>query len=389
NRLNEWTMTVIHHVLEFLGRLWWVFVPLPPLIWLALLPLVRRRERCRRDPVYALAVSAWQRFRRTARRDEELAWRVYLADRLALCAEALTADTVTEALRARNVDADLIAEARRRFEEKDAAEYGKRPPAPSRGTHSLVRRLQKATLPLLLIAGLLIPLSASAADRADELFTLAMQMREDRPDEAQPLFIDAALQFEAAERFLNAGNSWFFAGENGRALANYRAAQCRSPFDRQLRESIEFLRANRADTFPPPAAPAGKLAAAWSRYGTWTPLLRVGSFVLAYLAAWAVFLTAQLTGRRVRRAVWVVLLAVTLVPLASLAQSCLRQAEGVVIEDAVARLGPGYAYDPAFEQPLHKATEFTWLETRDGWVRVRLPDDSEAWLRESECMKVE
>jgi hypothetical protein len=389
NRLDERTMTSIHHVLEFFGRLWWVFVPLPPLLWLALLPLVRRRERCRRDAVYARAVAAWRRFRRTARGDEESAWRVYLADRLALCAEALTADTVTEALRARNVDADLIAEARRRFEEKDAAEYGKRPAAPSRGTQSLVRRLQKATVPLLLVLVLFVPSPAGAADRADELFALAMQMREDKPDEAQPLFIDAALRFESAERFLNAGNSWFFAGENGRALANYRAAQRRAPFDRQVRDSIEFLRANRADAFPPSAAPAGKLAGAWSRYGTWMPRLRVGSFVVAYLVTWAVFLTAQLTGRRVRGTLWIVLIAAVVVPLASLAQSSLRHAEGVVVEDAVARLGPGYAYDPAFEQPLHTATEFTWMESRKGWIHVRLPDDSEAWLRESECMKVE
>ncbi len=389
NRSSERTMTFIHHVLEFLGRLWWVFVPLPPLVWLALLPLVRHRERCRRDPVYARATAAWRRFRRTARRDEESAWRIYLADRLALCAEALTADTVTAALRARNVDADLIAEARRRFEERDATEYGKRPAAPSQGTHGLVRRLEKATVPLLLLLGLLISSRADAADRADELFDRAMQMREDRPDEAQPLFIDAALRFESAERFLNAGNSWFFAGAGGRALANYRAAQRRAPFDRHVCESIEFLRANRADAFPPPAAPAGKLAVAWSRYCTWTPPLRAGSFVLAYLVAWAVFLTAQLTGRRIHRAVWVVLLAAVLAPLASLAQSSLQHAEGVVIEDAVARLGPGYAYDPAFKQPLHNATEFTWMENRHGWVRIRLPDDSEGWLRQSECTKVE
>jgi len=389
NRLHEPTMTSIHHSLEFLGRLWWVFVPLPPLVWLASLPIVRHRERCRRDPVYARATAAWRRFRRTARRDEQSALRIYLADRLALCAEALTADTVTAALLARNVDADLIAEARRRFEEQDAAQYGKRPAAPSQGTHGLVRRLEKATVPLLLLASLLLPSRGAAADRADDLFARAMRMREDRPDEAQPLFIDAALRFESTERFLNAGNSWFFAGASGRALANYRAAQRRAPFDRQLRESIELLRANRADAFPPPAAGAGTLAVAWNRYCTWTSPLRVGSFVLAYLTAWAVFLTSQWTGRRVYRAVWVVLLAAIIVPAASLAQSSLRHAEGVIIEDAVARLGPGYAYDPAFKQPLHKATEFTWMETRHGWIRIRLPDGSEAWLRESECMKVE
>ncbi len=84
-----------------------------------------------------------------------------------------------------------------------------------------------------------------------------------------------------------------------------------------------------------------------------------------------------------------VLLAAVIVPSVSLAQSSLRHAEEVVIEDAVARPGPGYAYDPAFEQPLHRATEFTWMETRQGWIRVRLPDDSEGWLRTSECMKHE
>jgi hypothetical protein len=388
NRLDEQKVTTVQNLLEFLGRYWWVFVPLPLLLWLALHPLARRWERCRRDPVYARAVAAWSRFRRTAGRDEEAAWRVYLADRLALCADALTADTVTEALRTRNVDPGLIAEARRRLEEKDAADYGQRPPAPAPDTRSLVRRLHKATAGLLLVAGLLIPSRSDAAEDADAQFCRAMQMRNERPDEAQPLFVEAALGFESTERFLNAGNSWFFAGENGRALANFRAAERRAPFDGQVRESIEFLRANRTDAFPSPATPAGTLAAGWSRYGTWAPVLRVGSFVLAYSLAGIVFLTCQLTGWRIPRATWTVLLAAVLVPLVSLAHTSLRPAEGVVIEDAVARLGPGYAYNPAFKQPLHQATEFSWLETRQGWVRIRLPDATEAWLQESGCMQV-
>jgi hypothetical protein len=31
---------------------------------------------------------------------------------------------------------------------------------------------------------------------------------------------------------------------------------------------------------------------------------------------------------------------------------------------------------------------FQWLENRDDWVNARLPDGSEAWLREPACMKV-
>ena len=364
-------------------------MPLPPLLWFALLPLARRWERCRRDPVYARATTALRRFRQTVWRDEELAWRNYLADRLALCAEALTAESVAEALRARKVDANLIAETRQHFEEKDATEYGKRPAAPSRPIRSLVRRLHKVTVPLLLVFSLFAPLRGNAADSPDEFFARALRMRGEKPDEAQPLFVEAALRFESEERFLNAGNSWFFAGENGRALANYRAAERRSPFDRQLRESIEFIRANRADAFPPPSTPSSRLAVSWSRFCTWLPELRVGLFVLAYLVAWMIFVVAQLAGWRVRWTVWAVLVVLVFVPVVSVIQSSVRPAEGVVIEDAVARLGPGYAYDPAFEQPLHKAAELSWMETRQGWVRVRLPDSSEGWLRESDCMKVE
>jgi hypothetical protein len=389
NRIHEQIMTSIRDLLEFFGRFWWVFVPLPPIVWIALLPWIRCWDRGRRDPVYARAMAAWRRFRWTAGRDEETAWRNYLADRLALCADALTADTVTAALRARQVDDDLITETRRRFEQRDAADYGKRPAVPSDSTRGLVRRLQKATVPLLLACGFLIPLRGEAGERANELFARALQMRGEKPDEAQPLFVEAALRFESAESFLNAGNAWFFAGESGRALVNYRAAERRSPFDRQLRESIEFLRANRADAFPRPTSPSGKLAAFWKRFCTWATVLRVGLLVLTYLVAWTIFLVAQSAGWRVGRSIWAMLIASAFVTLVSVAQTSLQPAEGVIIENTVARLGPGYAYDPAFERPLHQATEFSWLETRQGWVRVRLPDASEGWLRECDCMKVE
>ena len=389
NRVPEQTMIVVCDLLEFFGRYWWAWVPLPPLVWLALLPLARRWERCRQDPVYARAVSAWRRFRRAAPDDEERAWRQYLADRLALCAQALTADTVSQSLRARQVDESLIAETRRRMEDKDATDYGRRPAPPPGGTRNLVRRLERATVPLLLAVGLLVPCSAQAAESAEALFARALQLRGEKPDEAQPLFAEAALGFESAEQFLNAGNSWFFAGESGRALANYRAAERRSPFDRQLRESIAFLRANRADAWPVPAAPTGQMAAAWHRFCTWAAVLRRGIFVVAYLLAWSVFLAARLLGVRVRRVAWAGLVALVGLPLMSLAQASFQPAEAVVIEDSIARLGPGYAYDAAFKLPLHKAAEFAWLEARQGWVRARLPDGSEGWLRESDCMRVD
>ncbi len=389
NRASERMMMAVQSTLLVLGHYWWIVVLVLPLLWLAVRPLAWHWDRCRRDAVYARATAAWSRFRRARQRDEQEAWRNYLADRLALCAESLTADTVTAALRARNVDAQLIAEARQRFEDQDAADYGRRAAIPARDTQRLVRRLQKATPVLLVLCALLVPCVVASADDADDLFARAMQLRQQKPDEAQPLLVEAALQFESNERFLNAGNSWFFAGENGRALANYRAAERRAPLDRQLRESIEYLRANRADAFPPPAVPTGLVAAWWNRFGTWAPKLRVGSCMLAYSLAWFVYITARLAGRRVPRGVWILLLAAITMPLISLTQSSLQHPEGVVITDSTARLGPGYAYEPAFQQPLHQATEFKWLETRSGWVHCQLPDGSMGWLRQSACLLVQ
>lgn len=388
NRAQEPAMMFFGNLLEFLGRLWWVLLPLPPLAWLALRPVARRWERCRRDPAYARADAAWRRFRKTVERDEEIAWRTYLADRLGLCAEALTAETVAEALRDRKVEPGLVAETRRRFEERDAADYGRRPATPFSSTRSLVRRLHQATVPLLLVWSLFVPLRGDAAGSPEDAFARAMQMRTEKPDEAQPIFSEAALGFESAGRFLNAGNAWFFAGERGRALANYRAAQRRWPFDRQLRETIEFLRAGRADAFPLPAGPGAWVGAGWAQFSTWAAVLRAGLLVLTYLAVSMLFLAAQLLGWRLRRAVWGGLTGIALLPLVSLVQTSFQAAEGVVIEDTVARLGPGYAYDAAFREPLHMAAEFTWLETRHGWVRARLPGAAEGWLRESDCVKV-
>ena len=81
--------------------------------------------------------------------------------------------------------------------------------------------------------------------------------------------------------------------------------------------------------------------------------------------------------------------------------------DGVVIESTEARLGPGYAYDAAYDTPLHEATEFQYLnpsaareapllrgndrrkwQNRNGWIHARMPDKSEAWIPETACMTI-
>ncbi len=379
----------MYAILEFLTANGWFFWAAPPLLWLALRPWLRRRDRCRIDPAYARAVRALRRFRRSVRRDEEAAWKAYLADRFDLAAQAVTFQAVKPHLQP--ADPDLVQAVRERFDGEDTAHYAP-PGTPAQRVaeaRKLVNKLEKA-IPLVLLLIALLPSSGDAA-AADDLFARAMEIRAERPDEAAPLFTEAALEFEAEQRFFNAGNSWFFAGEDGRALANYRSAESRRPYNRRIRESIEFILAQRTDSFQGlenSRASSHYISRAWKKFCTRSRALRFGALTLMYLAAWAVWFTARMLGKTTPFKVWFTGGSAAAVLALSLAWSFFQPARGVVIQSTDARLGPGYAYEPAYETILHDATEFQWLQEQDGWVLARLPDDSEAWLRATACVRV-
>ncbi len=51
----------------------------------------------------------------------------------------------------------------------------------------------------MLACTLLVPLRGDAAENVDQLFAHALQLRGEKPDEAQPLFVEAALRYESVE----------------------------------------------------------------------------------------------------------------------------------------------------------------------------------------------
>ncbi len=398
--------SAMYAILETLTAHAWFFWAAPPLLWLALRPWLRRRDRCRTDPAYARAVQALRRFRRNVRLDEDAAWKAYLADRFGLAAGAVTFKAVKPHLN--QAAPELVQEIRNRFAGQDTAQYAP-PGTPAQRVaeaRKLVRKLEKElpietghvrrprrsgqrgdpALPILLLCCL--PFLSNDAAPSDDLFEHAMEIRATKPDEAAPLFTEAALEFEAEQRFFNAGNSWFFAGENGRALANFRAAESRRPYDQQIGDSIDFILAQRTGSFQGLEKIDHPVSRVWKRFCTRSPALRFGALTLMSLIGWTAFLTARIGGKAIRRKAWVLYGTFAAVPALSLIWSVFQPARGVVIQSSDARLGPGYAYEAAYENILHEATEFQWLEVRDGWVLARLPDGAEAWLRETACVKI-
>jgi hypothetical protein len=378
--------SAMYTFLEFLAARGWIFWLLPPLLWIALRPWLRRRDRCRTDPAYNRAVHAMSRFRKNVLRNEDSAWKIWLADRFNLTPEAVTFESVRPHLQ--TIDPRLVQAVREQFSAEETGRYAP-PGTPAQKTaaiRQLVKKLQKA-IPVLLLFIALLPASG-AAQSAETLFERAMQIRTEKPDEAAPLFTEAALGFEAEKQFFNAGNSWFFAGENGRALANYRAAESRRPLARQIRESIRFIRSQNSAGFRTPEKAEGRFSGVWKQFCRWSPALRSGALTFLYLTGWVAFLIARICGKTVPRKAWIALGIIAAVPACSLVWSFFQTPEGVVIQPSGTRLGPGYAYEKAHEGLLPEAVEFQWLEKRDGWVLARLPDETEAWIRETACVKI-
>lgn len=374
---------------EFLSAHGWAFWLLPPLLYPVLRPWLRRRDRCRVDPAYARALRATAQFKKQIRDDEELAWRGWFADRFNLTAEAITFKAVQPHLE--QLDSELIEAVKARFSAEETNRYAPPGTPKKKGTaaRKLIGKLNKA-LPVLLLAMLCMPAPARAQS-AKSLFEQAQKIQAQRPDEAEPLFTEAALQFESQHQFFNAANSWFFAGQNGRALANYRAAESRRPYDSNILESIQFIQTQRADHFEGDAPSSGAFHAllrAWNRLERWSISLRFGALTLLYALGWSAFLIARLLAKPIPRKAWALLGLGASTLLASLLQSALQPANGVIIQSTEARLGPGYAYQKAYESLLHDATEFEWLDERNDWVYARFADDQTAWLRKTACIRV-
>lgn len=375
--------------LYFISRTAWIFWLLPPLAAWLLQPLFLRRDRCRQDPAFARAFRAERQFRKQPKDNEKAAWLIYLADRFNLNAEVITSGSITRVLESKGADADLIQDVKAVFMDQDLEKYGTKTVLHSQrpSLTALVRRLEKS-LPLMILVLVLLPMALPAAPTPEALFEEAMALRQEKPDAAQPLFVEAALGFEEQNAYPNAGNAWFFSSKTGHALANYLAAERENPFDDTITESILFINNQRLERFQVEDGGVARLGNLWNRFGVWHPALRFALLTLLYTILWGYVLISRAYGRPFSRKIGIgfgwfgALIAI------SLLQTALQPDLAVVIQNTEARLGPGYAYEPAYQSPLHESITFDYLESRKGWVHARLPDGSESWIRESDCVRV-
>ncbi len=208
----------------------------------------------------------------------------------------------------------------------------------------------------------------------------------------ETMYAEAAQQFEYlveeegirnGDLFYTLGNSWFMAGDVGRAILNYRRAEAYLPRSADVQHNLSAALALRIDLIPEKEKhPLAAKLLGW-HFKT-SAALRGGLFSFCWLILWGAWFWARRSPKKEARITMVAAGILSAVLLASLATEALmihRTKPGVVVaREVLARKGDGERYTPAFQEPLHSGTEFLRLEIRKGWWHIRLADGQTCWI---------
>ena len=197
-------------------------------------------------------------------------------------------------------------------------------------------------------------------------------------DHAKAATIYEALLDEGVESgaiYYNLGNAYQRAGRRGEAIAAYRQALRYRPNDPYLQANLNNARTERVVE----SRSLVDHVLFWQRWLSWPGKWRV--LAVAALVAFVLGLLAQ-SRRGLRPFAWLSL-AVTLLLAVSVAlawNDVVGTTHGVVkVKSVVARKGDAESYAPAFTEPLDEGTEFTVLERRGDWIRIRL-ENLDGWI---------
>lgn len=212
------------------------------------------------------------------------------------------------------------------------------------------------------------------------------------PEKAQGLYKKAVMRFERIVRegnihngklYYDIGNTYFRIKDIGRAILNYRRAQQYIPNDSNLRQNLDFARANRIDHIEEKQATQILKTLFFWHYdlATKTRVFIFSSFfmLLWVFAAIRIFSRKPFTVRCISIAIVLSMLLAGSLFTEFIYQQKTRP--GVVISpEVIARKGNSETYEPSFKDPLHAGTEFTLIENRGNWYHIELPDSRRCWV---------
>ncbi len=228
--------------------------------------------------------------------------------------------------------------------------------------------------------------------QAERAFRRGMELDVSNPDSARAFYEEAILHFERLAKdggvrsgplFYDIGNSYFRAGDIGRAILNYKRADLFAANDQNLRQNLEYARNRRADRIEVKQREQIYRTLFFIHYDI-PSRARLVIFAASFAALWIAAgarLFARAGALRIVIAIAAVVSAVFAASLVVDAVGLRRTPEGVITADEVTgRMGDAETYQPSFKEPLHAGSEFRLVERRVGWWLVELENGERTWI---------
>lgn len=382
NPIND----VLHPLIALMHQVFPWLLLAGPLVFFMLLPRVRECRRRALDAGYRARALALAELRKVPA-DAPEKWTAFLrfmAASFGVAEETWTIGDSQKALQAIGASREDVEHITALHATADARDFSAaRPGARFAGVDALAKRVMclLGRCALLWLVALIFSSQVRADDwsEAEAAFQKALSSNAGG-ESSLAAYEESALKFEAAaldathpgEAWTNAGNAWFQSGAIGRSISAFRRAQDFRPFDESLKDSLAEARALVATNVHEKLPFWRVIPVFWLK-----PTLVVVNFLF-----WAVLLLAL----RFRGRAWLIAactcgFVLAWVSTLYIIEAVTARPAGVVIVDAIdARKGPGYAYNKAFQEPLRDGLEFSIIETRDDWKKIRLNDGRECWV---------
>ena len=231
----------------------------------------------------------------------------------------------------------------------------------------------------------------SFLNQANEIFRQANSTKDS--EQAERFYDKAILTFEKiidkgqiknAMLYYNLGNAYFLKGDIGNAILNYRRAEKLDSSDTNIQKNLAFARSKRIDKVEIKTEKRVLLTLFFWHYD----FAIKTKFLLTCIFFAIVCISAAGVVWFGKRASWMTSLIISAILTVCLLSSLIVESRTQVIricgvitdKEVIARQGDGQNYSPSFKDPLHAGTEFDVLESRPGWLHIKLFDDSNAWI---------
>lgn len=235
-------------------------------------------------------------------------------------------------------------------------------------------------------------------DQAYSLFSQANQsFREANSaknlDQAKRFYEKAALAFERiidegqvknARLYYNLGNAYFLKGDIGKAILNYRRAEKLDNSDANIQKNLTFARSRRIDKVVTKTEKRVLQTLFFWHYDFSIKarfLFTCIFFGIVCICVAGIVWFGRSAPWMVPAIICAILTTCFLVSLVVESRTKAGKIPGVItIKEVVARQGDGQNYAPSFKEPLHEGTEFDLLESRPGWLHIKLFNDNDTWI---------